>query len=88
MLFDDILQAFFLSTSASLQSYMFCLKYWLQVTYSIDGCIRSFKMTESPVDLDNPTSSFNVGKCFVTAQKGTYFDGTGFAKTGNEQQFC
>ncbi|NXG28484.1 LAMA2 protein, partial [Dromaius novaehollandiae] len=51
------------------------------VTYSIVGCIRSFKMTESPVDLDNPTSSFNVGKCFVTAQKGTYFDGTGFAKT-------
>ncbi|XP_050565519.1 laminin subunit alpha-2 [Cygnus atratus] len=51
------------------------------VTYSIDGCIRGFKMTESPVDLDNPTSSFNVGKCFVTAQKGTYFDGTGFAKT-------
>ncbi|NXJ95351.1 LAMA2 protein, partial [Corythaixoides concolor] len=51
------------------------------VTYSIDGCIRSFKMTESPVDLDKPTSSFNVGKCFVTAQKGTYFDGTGFAKT-------
>ncbi|KAM6279709.1 laminin subunit alpha-2 [Porphyrio hochstetteri] len=51
------------------------------VTYSIDGCIRSFKMTESPIDLDNPTSSFSVGKCFVAAQKGTYFDGTGFAKT-------
>ncbi|NXI45933.1 LAMA2 protein, partial [Galbula dea] len=51
------------------------------VTYSIDGCIRSFKMTESPVDLDNPTSSFSVGTCFVTAQTGTYFDGTGFAKT-------
>ncbi|NXK18550.1 LAMA2 protein, partial [Arenaria interpres] len=50
------------------------------VTYSIDGCIRSFRMTESPVDLDNPTSSFNVGRCFVAAQKGTYFDGTGFAK--------
>uniref|UniRef100_A0A8C3JNQ0 Laminin subunit alpha-2 n=1 Tax=Calidris pygmaea TaxID=425635 RepID=A0A8C3JNQ0_9CHAR len=50
------------------------------VTYSIDGCIRSFQMTESPVDLDNPTSSFNVGRCFVAAQKGTYFDGTGFAK--------
>lgn len=55
----------------------------MQVTYSIDGCIRNFKMTESPIDLDNPTSSFSVGKCFVTAQKGTYFDGTGFAKTGN-----
>uniref|UniRef100_A0A8C3H0K1 Laminin subunit alpha-2 n=1 Tax=Corvus moneduloides TaxID=1196302 RepID=A0A8C3H0K1_CORMO len=51
------------------------------ILHSIDGCIRNFKMTESPVDLDNPTTSFNVGKCFVTAQKGTYFDGTGFAKT-------
>ncbi|NXA35500.1 LAMA2 protein, partial [Eudromia elegans] len=51
------------------------------VTHSIAGCIRNFKMTESPVDLDSPTSSFNVGKCFVTEQKGTYFDGTGFAKT-------
>ncbi|RMC13007.1 hypothetical protein DUI87_10536 [Hirundo rustica rustica] len=51
------------------------------VLHSIDGCIRNFRMTESPIDLDNPTSSFNVGKCFVTAQKGTYFEGTGFAKT-------
>uniref|UniRef100_A0A8D0L6L7 Laminin subunit alpha-2 n=1 Tax=Sphenodon punctatus TaxID=8508 RepID=A0A8D0L6L7_SPHPU len=50
------------------------------VTFSIDGCIRNFRMTESPVDLNNPTSSFNVGKCFANAQKGTYFDGTGFAK--------
>ncbi|XP_074846691.1 laminin subunit alpha-2 isoform X2 [Carettochelys insculpta] len=51
------------------------------ITYSIDGCIRNFKMTESSVDLDNPTSSFNVGKCFRSAEKGTFFDGTGFAKT-------
>ncbi|XP_053879086.1 laminin subunit alpha-2 isoform X6 [Malaclemys terrapin pileata] len=51
------------------------------VTYSIDGCIRNFKMTEASVDLDNPTSSFNVGKCFTNAEKGTFFDGTGFAKT-------
>ncbi|XP_006029235.2 laminin subunit alpha-2 [Alligator sinensis] len=51
------------------------------VVYSIDGCIRNFKMTESSIDLDNPTSSFNVGKCFTSAEKGTYFDGTGFAKT-------
>nr|XP_033792815.1 laminin subunit alpha-2 isoform X4 [Geotrypetes seraphini] len=50
------------------------------VLHSIDGCIRNFKMTEAPVDLDNPTSSFNVGSCFANAQKGTYFDGTGFAK--------
>uniref|UniRef100_A0A8C8SQH7 Laminin subunit alpha 2 n=1 Tax=Pelusios castaneus TaxID=367368 RepID=A0A8C8SQH7_9SAUR len=52
------------------------------VTYSIDGCIRNFKMTEASVDLDNPTSSFNVGTCFTSAEKGTFFDGTGFAKTG------
>ncbi|NXJ67843.1 LAMA2 protein, partial [Rostratula benghalensis] len=50
------------------------------VTYSIQGCIRGFQMTEWPVDLDNPTSSFKVGKCFVAAREGTYFDGTGFAK--------
>ncbi|KAJ7341923.1 hypothetical protein JRQ81_007908, partial [Phrynocephalus forsythii] len=51
------------------------------VVYSIDGCIRNFIMTESPVDLNNPTSSYNVGNCFVNAQEGTYFAGTGFAKT-------
>ncbi|XP_045355489.1 laminin subunit alpha-2 isoform X5 [Leopardus geoffroyi] len=50
------------------------------VTYSIDGCIRNFQMAEAPVDLEQPTSSFHVGTCFANAQKGTYFDGTGFAK--------
>ncbi|XP_060609318.2 laminin subunit alpha-2 isoform X3 [Anolis sagrei] len=50
------------------------------VVYSIDGCMRNFQMTESPVDLDNPSSSYNVGKCFVNPQEGTYFAGTGFAK--------
>lgn len=50
------------------------------VTYSIDGCIRNFQMTEAPTDLEQPTSSFHVGTCFANAQKGTYFDGTGFAK--------
>uniref|UniRef100_A0A480XJI0 Laminin subunit alpha-2 isoform a n=1 Tax=Sus scrofa TaxID=9823 RepID=A0A480XJI0_PIG len=50
------------------------------VTYSIDGCIRNFQMTEAPADLERPTSSYHVGTCFAHAQKGTYFDGTGFAK--------
>ncbi|EPQ03219.1 Laminin subunit alpha-2, partial [Myotis brandtii] len=50
------------------------------VTYSIDGCIRNLHMAEAPVDLEQPTSSFHVGTCFANAQKGTYFDGTGFAK--------
>ncbi|KAF6114498.1 hypothetical protein HJG60_010489 [Phyllostomus discolor] len=51
------------------------------VTYSIDGCIRNLQMAEAPADLEQPTSSFHVGTCFANAQKGTYFDGTGFAKT-------
>ncbi|XP_074189665.1 laminin subunit alpha-2 isoform X4 [Rhinolophus sinicus] len=50
------------------------------VTYSIDGCIRNLQMAEAPADLEQPTSSFHVGTCFANAQKGTYFDGTGFAK--------
>ncbi|XP_012516246.1 PREDICTED: laminin subunit alpha-2 [Propithecus coquereli] len=50
------------------------------VTYSIDGCIRNLHMAEVPADLEQPTSSFHVGTCFSNAQRGTYFDGTGFAK--------
>ncbi|XP_069052056.1 laminin subunit alpha-2 isoform X1 [Lepisosteus oculatus] len=50
------------------------------VVYSINACIRNFKMLNSMLDLDNPTSSYNIGSCYVNAQKGTYFDGTGFAK--------
>lgn len=53
-----------------------------QVTYSLDGCIRNLRMEQAPVNLDQPTSSFHVGTCFANAQRGTYFDGTGFAKAG------
>lgn len=44
-------------------------------------------MAEASVDLEQPTSSFHVGTCFATAQKGTYFDGTGFAKAGKALPF-
>ncbi|XP_052025259.1 LOW QUALITY PROTEIN: laminin subunit alpha-2 [Apodemus sylvaticus] len=50
------------------------------VTYSLDGCVRNLHMEQAPVNLDQPTSSFHVGTCFANAEKGTYFDGTGFAK--------
>uniref|UniRef100_A0AAY4BZ23 Laminin subunit alpha 2 n=1 Tax=Denticeps clupeoides TaxID=299321 RepID=A0AAY4BZ23_9TELE len=49
------------------------------VVYSIDGCIRNFKMIDADVDLENPTSSHNVGACFANPEKGTYFDGTGYS---------
>ncbi|XP_076784087.1 laminin subunit alpha-2 isoform X1 [Arvicanthis niloticus] len=50
------------------------------VTYSLDGCVRNLHMEQAPVNLDQPTSSFNIGTCFANAERGTYFDGTGFAK--------
>ncbi|XP_048106035.1 laminin subunit alpha-2 isoform X4 [Alosa alosa] len=50
------------------------------VVYSIDACIRNFKMLGTEMDLENPTSSYRVGTCFANPEKGTYFDGTGYAK--------
>ncbi|KAM4693155.1 laminin subunit alpha-2 isoform 1-T1 [Discoglossus pictus] len=51
------------------------------VLHSINGCIRNFRMVEGNADLENPTSSYNVGSCFANPQQGTYFQGTGFANT-------
>ncbi|XP_059355199.1 laminin subunit alpha-2 isoform X1 [Carassius carassius] len=50
------------------------------VLYSIDACIRNFKMMNLPLDMEKPTSSYRVGSCFANPEKGTYFDGTGYAK--------
>ncbi|KAJ8385914.1 hypothetical protein AAFF_G00178760 [Aldrovandia affinis] len=50
------------------------------VLYSINGCVRNFKMLGYVLDMDNPTSSHHVGSCFVNPQRGTYFNGTGYAK--------
>ncbi|XP_065124896.1 laminin subunit alpha-2 isoform X2 [Paramisgurnus dabryanus] len=50
------------------------------VLHSINGCIRNFKMLNLPLDMDKPTSSYLVGSCFTNPEKGTYFDGTGYAK--------
>ncbi|XP_018411793.1 PREDICTED: laminin subunit alpha-2 [Nanorana parkeri] len=51
------------------------------VLHSIDGCIRNFRLVEGNTDFNKPTSSYNVGSCFANPQTGTYFDGSGFAKT-------
>ncbi|XP_073788195.1 laminin subunit alpha-2 isoform X3 [Danio rerio] len=50
------------------------------VLYSIDACIRNFKMMNLPLDMENPTSSYRVGSCFANPEKGNYFNGTGYAK--------
>ena len=59
--------------------------FFFQVVYSIDACIRKFKMLGTELDLENPTSSYHVGTCFAHPEKGTYFDGTGYAKAGTGQ---
>uniref|UniRef100_A0A8C2PWQ0 Laminin subunit alpha 2 n=1 Tax=Cyprinus carpio TaxID=7962 RepID=A0A8C2PWQ0_CYPCA len=50
------------------------------VSTHIDACIRNFKMMHLPLDMEQPTSSYRVGSCFANPEKGTYFDGTGYAK--------
>ncbi|MCJ8749868.1 hypothetical protein PDJAM_G00192550 [Pangasius djambal] len=50
------------------------------VVYSINGCIRNFRMTNGPQDLESPSSSYRVGSCFSQTQSGSYFSGTGYAK--------
>lgn len=65
------------------------------ILYSINGCIRNFKMLggavsskpgaasvieDFKVDMEVPTSHYMVGRCFVATEPGTYFDGTGYVK--------
>uniref|UniRef100_A0A3Q1ANG5 Basement membrane-specific heparan sulfate proteoglycan core protein n=1 Tax=Amphiprion ocellaris TaxID=80972 RepID=A0A3Q1ANG5_AMPOC len=49
------------------------------ILYSINGCIRNFKM-DFKLNMATPTSSHMVGRCFVATEAGTYFDGTGYLK--------
>lgn len=42
-----------------------------------EASIEDFKL-----NMDTPTSSHMVGRCFVATETGTYFDGTGFLKAG------
>uniref|UniRef100_A0A8C6UKU4 Basement membrane-specific heparan sulfate proteoglycan core protein n=1 Tax=Neogobius melanostomus TaxID=47308 RepID=A0A8C6UKU4_9GOBI len=59
------------------------------ILYSLNGCIRNFKMqgnavsspvVEFRVDMQNPSSSHMVGRCFVSTEPGTFFQGTGYLK--------
>ncbi|XP_055362118.1 laminin subunit alpha-2 isoform X4 [Betta splendens] len=67
------------------------------ILYSINGCIRNFKMVGAPVsskasgrsdaawedfqfNMATPTARHMVGRCFVSTETGTYFEGTGFLK--------
>ncbi|XP_058033280.1 laminin subunit alpha-1 [Ahaetulla prasina] len=47
------------------------------ITHSIPACIS--EVTINSKQLDSPVSIFAVNKCYDEIQKGTYFDGSGFA---------
>ncbi|XP_026527653.1 laminin subunit alpha-1 [Notechis scutatus] len=47
------------------------------ITRSIPACIS--EVTINSKQLDSLVSTFAVNKCYATIQKGTYFDGSGFA---------
>ncbi|XP_042299087.1 laminin subunit alpha-1-like isoform X2 [Sceloporus undulatus] len=48
------------------------------VTHSIPACIGGITINNKEVNKDNPVSIFSVNKCYVAAQEGTFFDGSGF----------
>ncbi|XP_036374630.1 laminin subunit alpha-1-like, partial [Megalops cyprinoides] len=51
------------------------------VSHSIAGCVREVTLNGLILDTRSPASSFAVASCFSQAQRGSFFDGTGFAAT-------
>lgn len=42
------------------------------------GCIRRFRVNNATQDLVRPGRHFNVGQCFPSVEKGSYFPGDAF----------
>ncbi|XP_033010826.1 laminin subunit alpha-1 [Lacerta agilis] len=49
------------------------------ITHSIPACIGGVTINSKQLDKESPVSNFAVNKCYVAAQEGTFFDGSGFA---------
>lgn len=49
------------------------------VTHSIPACISSVSVNSKQLNREGALSIHGVNKCYISAQQGTYFDGTGFA---------
>lgn len=47
------------------------------------GCIRKFQINNSTQDLARPGRHFNVGQCFPTVEKGSYFPGDAYVIYSN-----
>ncbi|KAJ6662205.1 hypothetical protein lerEdw1_012672 [Lerista edwardsae] len=49
------------------------------ITHSIPACIGGLSLNGKQLYREIPASIFAVSKCYATTQKGTFFDGSGFA---------
>ncbi|XP_063307614.1 laminin subunit alpha-1 isoform X1 [Pelobates fuscus] len=49
------------------------------ITHSVPACIGNVVINNKQLDKENAISIHAVNKCYASAQKGTYFDGSGFA---------
>ncbi|KAJ8379008.1 hypothetical protein AAFF_G00232370 [Aldrovandia affinis] len=48
-------------------------------THSVAGCVRDVALNDRPLDTRSLVSSSGTAGCFSTAQRGSFFNGTGFA---------
>lgn len=56
--------------------------YLVKVTHSIPACIGEVTLNSKQLDKDSPVSVFAVRRCYVAAQEGTFFEGSGYAALG------
>uniref|UniRef100_A0A8C5PK68 Laminin subunit alpha-1 n=1 Tax=Leptobrachium leishanense TaxID=445787 RepID=A0A8C5PK68_9ANUR len=54
------------------------------ITLSVPACIGNVVINNKQLDKENAVSIHAVNKCYASAQRGTYFDGTGFASLVKE----
>ncbi|XP_040922183.1 laminin subunit alpha-1 [Toxotes jaculatrix] len=51
----------------------------INVSSSFPGCVRSVSLNGAMLDLTKPVSQHNVTSCFTKDQRGSYFNGSGYA---------
>uniref|UniRef100_A0A8D0CXN5 Laminin subunit alpha-1 n=1 Tax=Sander lucioperca TaxID=283035 RepID=A0A8D0CXN5_SANLU len=51
----------------------------INASSSLPGCVRSVSLNGAMLDLSKPASQHDVTSCFTTDQKGSYFNGSGYA---------
>ncbi|XP_068437392.1 laminin subunit alpha-1 isoform X2 [Clinocottus analis] len=51
----------------------------INASSSFPGCVRSVTLNDAMLDLTKPASKHEVTSCFTNDQKGSYFNGSGYA---------